>query len=116
MDVRHFNSNQTFLSSFRLNEFKLLEYYRYSTADPYFEGHAEQNLGGFILNKIPLVRKLKLNEIAGVHYLHTDQLNKYLELSFGVEKLNFFRVDFVASFADGKRVSTGVIVGLKGIF
>ncbi len=116
MDAHHFNGNLTFLSSFGLNDFKLLDYYRYSTVDPYFEAHAEHNFGGLFLNKIPLIRKLKLNEVGGVHYFHTDQLKNYLELSIGIEKLSLFRVDFVTSFADGKKASAGFVFGLKGIF
>jgi hypothetical protein len=116
MDVQHFNGNKTWFSGFRINDYKLLSYYDYSTTGQFVEGHAEQNFGGFILNKIPLIRKLKLNEIAGVHYLHVDQLKNYLELSFGFEKLDAFRVDFVTSFADGNHVSTGFVFGLKGVF
>jgi hypothetical protein len=116
MDKNHFNGNQTFISGFGLTDFKLLDYYRYSTTDPFAEAHAEHNFGGFILNKIPLIRKLKLNEIAGFHYLHTDVLKNYYELSFGIEKLNAFRIDFVTSFAEGKKASAGFVFGIKGIF
>jgi hypothetical protein len=118
MDAWHFNGNRTFLSGFRLNDFKLLDYYRYSTTDPFIEAHAEHNFGGFILNKIPLVRKIKLNEVAGFHYLHPENsvLKNYYELSFGIEKLNVFRIDFVTSFAEGKKASTGFVFGIKGIF
>ena len=97
-------------------DFKRLDYYHYSTMDPYLDLHAEHNFGGFILNKIPVIRKLKLSEVAGAGYLHTSQLKNYLEVSVGIEKLNLFRVDFVTSFADGKKASAGFIFGLKGIF
>src|SRR6185369_4265374 len=114
----HFNGNQTFISGFGLTDFKLLNYYQYSTTDPFIEAHAEQNFGGFILNKIPVIRKLKLNEIAGFHYLHPEHsvLKNYYEFSFGIEKLNVFRIDFVTSFADGKKASTGFVFGIKGVF
>ena len=116
MDAHHFNGNRTLFSSFRLDDFKLLDYYKYSTTDPYAEAHAEHNFGGFILNKIPLIRKLKLTEVAGVHYLHSDNLNNYMELSIGLEKLSFIRIDFVTSFAEGKKASTGFVFGFKGNF
>ncbi len=116
MDANHFNGNQTFISGFRLTDFKLLNYYLYSTTDPFYEAHAEHNFGGFILNKIPLIRKLKLNEIAGFHFLHTELLKNYYELSFGIEKLDVLRVDFVTSFADGKKAHAGFVFGIKGVF
>ena len=116
MDASHFNGNKTFFSGFRLNDFKLLDYYQYSTTDPFVEVHAEHNFSGFILNKIPLVRKLKLSEIAGFHFLHTELLKSYAEFSVGLEKLNVLRIDFVTSFAAGKKVSAGFVFGLKGVF
>ncbi|MCX6292173.1 MAG: DUF5686 and carboxypeptidase regulatory-like domain-containing protein [Bacteroidetes bacterium] len=116
MDMHHFNGNQTILSAFRLNGFKLLNYYQYSTTNFYTEAHGEQELGGLILNKIPVIRKLKLNEVAGIHYLHTGQLKNYVELAIGIEKLNFFRIDFVTSFTNGRHAATGFVLGMKGIF
>ncbi len=116
MDDHHFNGNQTFLSSFRLDDFKLLNYYQYSTTDPYVEAHGEQNFGGFILNKIPFIRKLKLTEVAGIHYLYSDKVKNYMELSVGLQKLSFVRIDFVTSFADSKKASAGFVFGLKGNF
>src|SRR5207245_1089209 len=90
------------------------DYYKYSTNEDFVEAHGEYNFGGFLLNKIPLIRKLKLNEIAGVHFFSSDSGGKnYLETSFGIEKLRLLRADFVISFLDGKQVSTGFIIGLK---
>lgn len=115
MDYLHFNGNQTIFSSFKQDAFSLLDYYQYSTTGAYFAGHLEHNFGGFILNKIPLLRKLKFNEVIGIHYLHTDLLNSYTELSFGIEKLGIFRIDFVTSFEQGKKSGFGVVLGIKGL-
>ena len=116
IDYVHFNGNKTIVSGFALNDFKLLDYYRFSTSDPFIEAHVENNFKGFILNKIPLIRKLKLGEIAGIHFLHTSVLKNYFEFSVGIEKLNVLRIDFVTSFADGNKVKSGVVFGIKGIF
>jgi hypothetical protein len=113
MDYHHFNGNKTSFSTFGLNDFQLLDYYSPSTNDEFIEAHGEYNFGGFILNKIPLIRKLKLNEIAGVHYFRTPFVNNYFETSFGLEKLGFIRADFVLGFNENKKVSTGFIFGLK---
>lgn len=116
IDYIHFNGNKTIVSGFALNDFKLLDYYRFSTSDPFIEAHVENNFKGFILNKIPLIRKLKLGEIAGFHYLHTSVQKNYVEFSVGIEKLNVLRIDFVTSFADGNKVKSGVVFGIKGVF
>ena len=116
MDWHHFNGNQTWLSTFRLDDFYGLPYYTYSTTGPSFEIHAEQDFGGFLLNKIPFIRKLKLKEIAGFHYLHTDQLNQYMEFTAGIEKLQSFRLQFYTSIADGRRSTIGVVFGIRRSF
>jgi hypothetical protein len=43
-------------------------------------------------------------------------LNNYIELSAGIEKLGIFRIDFVTSFAESKKLTTGIILGIKGVF
>lgn len=113
MDSHHFNGNQTWFSAFRTEDFLNLDYYRYSTTMPYLEGHVRHNFGGFLLNKIPLIRKLKLNEVAAVHYLYTDPLNHYTEVSLGIEKLNFIRLEVYTSFAENKRGPIGILFGIR---
>ena len=68
---------------------------------------------GFILNKFPLLRKLKVNELAGVHYLYTEKIKNYCEIFLGIEKLNLARIDFVMALSENKKVETGVRLGLK---
>jgi len=111
-DYHHFTGNQTHFSNFSLTRFNLLQYYDFSTNDEYIEAHLEHKFGGLILNKLPLIRKLRLHEMAGVHYLHTKALPQYLEVFFGVEKLGAIRVDFVTGFSSSTKVSAGFRFGL----
>jgi len=113
MDAHHFNGNKTWFTSFRLTDFRNLDYYQWSTTASFLEGHAEQDFGGFLLNKIPLIRRLKLNEVAGVHYFYTERAGHYTELTLGVEKLNFIRVEVYTSFAEGKRGAFGLVIGIR---
>jgi hypothetical protein len=118
MDYHHFNGNLTYFSSFALQNFNLLPYYEYSTNGQYVEAHYEHNFGGFILNKLPLIRKLKLNEVAGIHYISSSTVNgnslpQYMEVFVGLEKLRVMRVDFVTAFAKDQKVSAGIRLGLK---
>jgi uncharacterized protein DUF5686/carboxypeptidase-like protein len=114
-DYRHFNGNLTFISSFSESRFDLLDYYESSTNDSYFMATTSHSLGGFILNKIPLIRKLKLSEVVSARYLNTTGMGNYFEIGIGVEKLGIFRIDFVSSINDDGKISTGVVLGIKGI-
>jgi len=53
----------------------------------FYEGHFVHEFNGFLLNKIPLLKKLKLREIAGAGFLFTKERNlRYGELFAGVER------------------------------
>ncbi|HUC80278.1 MAG TPA: DUF5686 and carboxypeptidase regulatory-like domain-containing protein [Flavisolibacter sp.] len=53
----------------------------------FYEGHLVHEFNGFLLNKIPLLKKLKLREIAGTGFLITQERNlRYAELFAGVER------------------------------
>jgi hypothetical protein len=119
MDFKHFNGNQTHIGSTDryLNVFNLLPYYSNSTNDSYFEAHSEYNDSGFIMNKIPLLNKLKSTLIVGFHELVIPNRKPYSEVSIGLDNLGFgkfklFRVDYVRSFQNGLQ-SNGVVFGFK---
>ncbi len=65
----------------------------FSVFKRFYEGHYLHQFHGAILNKIPLLKKLNLLEIAGGGLLYVPERNlKYAELFFGVEKiLRFWR-------------------------
>jgi len=113
IDYRHFNGNKTIFSTFKQNDFGLLDYYSYSSNKQYLEIHAEQHFGGFILNKFPLIRKLKLNEVSGINYLSNEKQPGYYELFVGIEKLGTFRLDFVTGYASNKKAGAGIRLGIK---
>ncbi|MBC3540784.1 carboxypeptidase-like regulatory domain-containing protein [Rufibacter sp. H-1] len=111
MDFRHFSGNRTILSG-DFSGFQLLDYYRYSTQKTYIEAHYSHHFNGFILNKIPLIRKLKWQEVGSLNYLHTDAAGHYLEVGVGLEHLfKVFRVDFVTGFQERQKVSSGIRIG-----
>jgi hypothetical protein len=114
-DFHHFNGNLTFFSDFKLRHFYLLDYYTLSTADRYAEVHAEHHFKGFLFNKIPGLRKLKLEEHTGLHLLHVPQREEYYELNFGVSKLGLIRFDFVMAFQKSKVIQRGFRIALAGI-
>ncbi|MBW8358858.1 MAG: carboxypeptidase-like regulatory domain-containing protein [Weeksellaceae bacterium] len=98
------------------NTFSQLNYYEF-VADTYTTAHLEHHFNGKILSFIPLIKKLKLREVAfirgaygtlseeskainveGYKYSAPDR-NIYYEYGFGIENIGFgnlrlFRVDF----------------------
>jgi hypothetical protein len=84
-DFRHFNGNQLPFVDQKLNTFLNLDYYQYSTKTKFIEAHTEYNMSGILTSKVPLLRKLKLEEIIGLHYLSTPELKPYGELHLGFQ-------------------------------
>ena len=112
IDYRHFSGNQTILAG-NFTSFQLLEYYRYSTNNAYLEAHYDHHFNGFILNKVPLLRKLKWQEVASLNYLRTAQAGHYVEVGVGIEHiLKVLRVDFYTALQSGQKLGTGFRFGI----
>jgi hypothetical protein len=119
VDYKHFNGNQTHIGQTEryLNVFNLLPYYSNSTNNRYFEAHTEYNDEGYIMNKIPLLNKLKSTLILGAHTLSTPNVKPYTEFTVGLDNLGFgkfkmLRVDYVRSYQNGFQ-GDGIVFGLK---
>ncbi|MGZ4043869.1 MAG: DUF5686 and carboxypeptidase regulatory-like domain-containing protein [Bacteroidia bacterium] len=114
-DYRHFTGNQTILNtSHYLNSFRLLPYYTYSADQWFAEAHAEHHFNGFILNKIPFLKKMKAKELVGLHYLSNNKLQNYYEINFGLENIfKVIRFDYVLGYGIGNKVRQGFTIGLN---
>jgi hypothetical protein len=112
MDYRHFSGNRTYLAS-DFSQFQLLDYYRYSTRRNFLEAHYNHHFNGFFLNKIPLLRRLKWQEVASLNYLTTQAAGHYVEIGVGLEHIfKVIRADFYTGLQSGRRVGTGFRVGI----
>jgi uncharacterized protein DUF5686/carboxypeptidase-like protein len=111
-DYQQFSGNEVLFYKSGISSFLLLDYYRFSTPDEYIEAHLEHNFSGFITNKIPLIRKLKLQEIIDVNYLSTPQLKNYTELGVGLQFLAF-RLMYGTSFNSGGNMRNGLRLGVS---
>ena len=118
VDYRHFNGNQTILAnSDYLNSFKLLPYYLYSTNKQYVEAHAEHHFNGFIFNKIPLLKRTKMQEVVGGHFLYNDKINQYYEVNFAIENIfKVIRVDYVLAYGMNGKLNNGFLIGIGSNF
>ncbi len=94
------------------NTFSLLNYYDFVT-DTYLVGHFEHHFNGFILNRLPLIRKLKWRTIVAfrsaygtisdrnkdinrsdIHYV-TPSPKMYYEYSLGLENIGYGNLRFI---------------------
>lgn len=112
-DFEHFSGNITFLARFTLGNYQLLDYYRFSTQKSYVMGHYEHHFNGFIINKMPLLRKTKVQAVATINYLSSPHLSNYTEWGIGLEHiLKILRVDFFTSYIRDDHQAYGIKVGL----
>jgi len=111
-DFKQFAGNEVLFYKSGINSFLLLNYYTFSTYTQYIEGHYEQNFSGFFLNKIPLIRKLKLQEILDVNYLSTPTIKNYTELGVGIQYLNF-RLVYGKSYNSGSNTNSAIRLGVS---
>ena len=117
-DNFHFQTSPLLFAQTRLRQFLLLPYYQYSTTDNFAEIHAEHHFNGYIMNRIPLMKKLKWQLVAGVHYLYTPNTPNYTEVSVGFERIfKILRVDAVwavnPSLQNEIRTGLGTNFGLR---
>lgn len=118
-DYKHFLGNEIHIgnSELYLVSFKQLPYYEYSTSESWLEGHWEHKFQGYILDKIPLIKRLGWGMVAGANFLYTPEKKDYLECSLGIDQIGFgilklFRFDVVSSFSKGKYNGLGYLFGI----
>jgi hypothetical protein len=114
MDYNHFQGNQGTTFDPTPGSFHFLPFYTYSASGAFFEAHYEHNFTGYFFNNIPLLRKLKLDEIVGVNYLTENNNHNYSEFYIGVQRL-IFRVDYGISFEGNHKYLQGfrIFYGIK---
>jgi hypothetical protein len=94
---RHFSGNAALVFNPSLKSFHLLDFYSYSTNQYFTEGHFEHNFNQRFSARIPLLRKLKCEELIGGGYLIQPDKGDYLEAYIGLRKWSF-RADYAWSF------------------
>jgi hypothetical protein len=114
MDFNHFLGNQGSVFDPAIGGFHYLPFYTYSASHAFMEAHYEHNFTGNLLNNIPGLRKLKLEEIVGGNYLTEQGKSNYYEFYVGVKRL-FFRFDYGFAYDGNHKVMQGIKIfyGLK---
>lgn len=106
LDYKHFAGNISTIFPPNLRKFQFLDFYQFSTNKKYFEAHLEHNFSGFFTNKIPLLRKAKLEEFIGGGYLSTPDKRNYKEFYFGLQRL-ILKVGYGFAYDGSKKISQG---------
>lgn len=117
-DYRHFMGNETRVGNkdYYMYAFKMLPYYAHSTKHYWYELHWEHDFKGLLTDKIPGLKKMGWNLVAGANVLYTKEMKDYVEFSLGFDGLGFgrlFRIDAVTSFQQGKYQGVGYVVGIS---
>lgn len=111
MDAHKFSGNTDIYAGMSFDRFYLLNNYSAYSTDYFLEGHFEHNFEGFFLNKIPLLRMLKLRETVGINYLYTENLQNYWELFLGVQKIGL-KAGWAISWSPDGKLNNGLRIGL----
>ena len=78
----------------------------------FYEGHVLHQFNGAILNKIPLIKKLNLLEVAGGGFLLSPERDlRYVEAFLGIEKIiriwsEQFKVGYYVAFSAANKFNT----------
>lgn len=100
-DFKHFYTSEVHIVPTGLARFQALPYYMASTDDIYAAVHLEHHFNGAILNKVPLIKKLKWDFVVGGHYLYQPSFGNYWEVTVGLENIfRVLRVDVVFPFRE----------------
>ncbi|WP_231463299.1 MULTISPECIES: DUF5686 and carboxypeptidase regulatory-like domain-containing protein [unclassified Pedobacter] len=105
-DFKHFSGNISTIFPPNLRKFQYLDFYQFSTNQQYFEAHLEHNFAGFFINKVPLLRKAKLEEFIGGGYLSSPEKRNYKEFYFGLQRL-VLRASYGFAYDGGKKLTQG---------
>lgn len=105
-DYNQFRGGQGFFFDSQQGSFHFLNFYTYSTYRPFFEAHVEHNFGGLFLSKIPLLSKIKIQEIIGGSYLTQGMLPDYKEVYFGLKR-TVVRLDYGLAYGRFTKVVQG---------
>ncbi|GMQ28214.1 DUF5686 and carboxypeptidase regulatory-like domain-containing protein [Algoriphagus confluentis] len=113
-DFKHFGGNRTIFSNFGpASNYRLMDYYRYSTASSYVAGIAHYQFRKFLFTQLPMLRFSGLRENIFVNYLKTENSPHYTEIGYSLDNLfRIFRVEVGVGFENGDFLRAGPLFGI----
>jgi hypothetical protein len=118
MDYRHFMGNLTPIATTDpISSFRLLDYYRHSTAREYLVFNANYQFRKFLFSSIYKVHLLGIRESLFLNYLGTPTSDQYTEVGYGLNGIfRLFRLEVAAAFRNQTFVQYGFRVGIASSF
>ncbi len=118
LDYYHFETNNfQLLTAGNYKGFLMMPHFIYSTPGYYIKGEFNHNFEGWIVDKIPLINKLRIKENVGIRgvYLH-EQNSTYWEWNVGIHRFGwryfkFIRLDYCQSYFAGERQAGKFLLG-----
>jgi len=113
-DYKHFATNTPFLiGTSEGSIFRLIDYYDYSTADNYFEGHIRLESDRILLKRLPVLNKTLMRESLYFNYLATYGNYPYFEVGYSLNQIFLmFNVEVFAGFKGTTHEYTGIKIGI----
>ena len=117
-DYRHFATSEILLTRLDpIGSYRLLPYYRNSTAEEYAEVYAHYQFRKFLLTQIFELHLMGLKEDLFVNYLYTPTSDHYTEVGYSLDNiLRVLRLEFIAAFRDGAYDDFGVRLSVTTTF
>ena len=113
-DYTHFGGNRTLFSTMgAASNYRVMDYYRYSTAGSYVSSIAHYQFRKFIFTQLPMLRFSGVRENIFVNYLKTQHSPHYTEIGYSLDNLfRIFRVEFAAGFENGQFLRARPLFGV----
>lgn len=117
-DYKHFGGNQTLFSSMgAASNYRVMDYYRYSTSGSYVSSIAHYQFRKFIFTQLPMLRFSGVRENIFVNYLKTQHTPGYMEIGYSLDNLfRIFRVELAAGFENGEFLRARPLFGIATFF
>ena len=113
-DYKHFGGNRTLFSSMgAASNYRVMDYYQYSTSGSYISSIAHYQFRKFIFTQLPMLRFSGVRENIFVNYLKTQNSPHYTEIGYSLDRLfRIFRVEFAAGFENGQFLRARPLFGV----
>jgi hypothetical protein len=113
-DYMHFGGNRTIFSNFGpASNYRLMDYYKYSTNTSYVSGIANYQFRKFLLTQLPMLRFSGVRENIFINYLKTENSPHYTEIGYSLDNLfRIFRLELGVAFENGEYLRSGPLFGI----
>ena len=117
-DYSHFGGNRTLFSSMgAASNYRVMDYYRYSTSGSYVSSIAHYQFRKFIFTQLPMLRFSGVRENVFINYLKTPHSPHYTEIGYSLDNLfRIFRVELAAGFENGQFLRARPLFGVATFF